>query len=157
MNCLPKVVVILVSLQLLGCATQYQPMNIWSVGYSETQLGENIYKVSFQGNDPSEKVRIEDFTLLRCAELALEKGASWFIIIGSGYSENVSSYTAPVTTTTITSPSGYPVTTTSGGQTYISATPTSSNTIVLLKDKPAGFSYEAAFVVKSIKEKYKIK
>ena len=49
---------------------------------------------------------------------------------------------------------GTATTTTYGGQTFLIRRPTASNTIVCFKEKPEGFVYNAAFIVKSMKEKY---
>ena len=49
---------------------------------------------------------------------------------------------------------GTATTTTYGGETYLIRRPTTSNTIVCFKEKPQEFAYNAAFIVKSMKEKY---
>ena len=47
---------------LVGCGTAYQKMG-FTGGYTETQLGENIFNVSFQGNGYTSRERASDFLL----------------------------------------------------------------------------------------------
>ena len=128
----------LVVLVLQGCATPYQKDG-FKGGFSETQLDENVFNVSFKGNGNTGRERVSDFTLLRSAELATQSGYNYFVVIAS---ENYRSYS---------------MSTASDGQTYNISKPNSSNTIVCFKDKPEnGFSYNAEFISASIKEKYGI-
>ncbi len=76
------------SLFLLGCAssepTAYQQaMGENEFGYTETQLTDSVYRIDFVGNRHSEESRIKDYAMLRAAELTLQKGHDWFIIIDS--------------------------------------------------------------------------
>ncbi|WP_300392780.1 hypothetical protein [Henriciella sp.] len=50
-------------------------------GYSETALGEGIYRVSFEGNTSTPYQTVEDYLLYRAAELARENGAQTFTIL----------------------------------------------------------------------------
>ena len=60
---------------LAGCvATGYGPKSMFSGGFEETQLGPDIFSVSFSCNDSTSMARAADFTLLRSAELTLENG-----------------------------------------------------------------------------------
>ena len=150
---------------LAGCATGYQKHG-FTGGFSETQLGENIFKVTFKGNAYTSPERASDFTLLRSAELVLENGFKYFIIVDSEKYTKTGAYTTPTTSYTTGSAYGTgnyaygsATTTTSGGQTYFYSKPRSTNTIVGFKEKPSieGLLYDAAFIVKSIKGKYEIK
>jgi hypothetical protein len=58
---------------LSACATAYQ-RDGFTGGFSETQLDENVWRVTFEGNGYTREQRAEDFALLRSAELTLEKG-----------------------------------------------------------------------------------
>jgi hypothetical protein len=82
---------------LAGCATNYQSRG-WSGGYSETQLDENMFMVSFQGNGYTAMDRAIDFTLLRSAALTLENGYNYFATIEANSSTSNSTYTTPITT-----------------------------------------------------------
>ena len=147
---------------ITGCATTYQP-NSFTGGFSETRLGENVFRVTFQGNGYTGKNKVADFTLLRSAELALEHGFRYFIIAKSGKGDYFSAYTTPTTSHTTgsayksgSSVYGNATTNTYGGQTYIISAPSANNTIVLYKEKPKinGLVYDASFLKKSIKQKY---
>jgi hypothetical protein len=151
------------ALILQGCATSYQKTG-FSGGYSETQLDENVFTVSFRGNGYTGRERVADFTLLRSAELTLEKGYQYFAIIDENSYTSNSTYTTPTTSHTTGSAYGAgnyaygsATTTTTGGQTYNISKPSSSNTIVCFKEKPeAGFTYNANFIYKNIRQKYGI-
>ena len=152
----------LVGLALIGCATPYQSKG-FTGGFSETQLDVNVFQVSFRGNAYTSGERAADFTLLRSAELAIENGYSYFIIVDSERSSQTSSYTTPTTSHTTGSVYGSgnyvygsATTTTTGGQTYFYSKPRSTNTIVLFREKPEinGLVYNAEFVVRSIRQKH---
>jgi hypothetical protein len=109
--------------------------------------------------------RAADFTLLRSAEIALENGYPYFVIVDEQQWTKSDSYTSPTQTTTTAnvysygnSASGTANSTTTGGQTYNYAKPRTTNTIVLVKDKDgvAGLTYDAQFLVTSLRKKYKI-
>lgn len=160
---LPLVLIIFISFSLLGCATGYQSKG-YSGGYSETQLDVNLFRVSFNGNALTDRERVKDFTLLRSAELTLEHGYKYFVVIDENQSESLSAYTTPVQSNTSmnvystgNSAYGTATTTTTGGQTYFASKPSASNTIVCFAVKPEGvFSYSAEFLTKSLKAKYQI-
>ncbi|NOZ84016.1 MAG: hypothetical protein GXP60_04290 [Epsilonproteobacteria bacterium] len=150
---------------LTGCATSYQKQG-FTGGFSETRLGKNIFKVTFNGNVYTSRERASDFALLRSAELALKNGFKYFIIVNSEKYAKTEAYTTPITSYTTGSAYGTgnyaygnTTTTTTGGQTYFYSKPSSTNTIVAFKKKPKvkGLIYNAKFVIKSIRNKYGIK
>lgn len=151
-----EIILIIFTLLIYGCATTYQKHS-FTGGYDETQLDANVFKVTFNGNGYTSRQRTTDFVLLRSAELTLENGYSYFIIIDSSqYSTNVS-HTTPTTThgsiTTIGNTGNFSATT-YGGHTYNISKPSSANTIILFKEKPEGFSYNAGFISNSLQNKY---
>ena len=161
-----KLLLILLSafvLFITGCAqTPYQP-NGFLGGFTETRLGENVFRVTFQGNGYTGKNKVADFTLLRSAELALEHGFRYFIITESGKGNYFSTFTTPTTSHTTgrayksgSSVLGNATTHTYGGQTFIISAPSANNTIVLYKEKPKinVLVYDASFLKRSIKQKY---
>jgi len=158
-----QLIIILVILCVQACATSYQSDGYLG-GYSETQLDENVFKVSFRGNGYTRREKVADFTLLRSAELALRGGYNYFVVIDSGSYTATSTHRTPTTTNTTANAYGTgnyaygnATSTTTGGQTYNISKPSSSNTIVCFKEKPeSGFSYSAKFIYKSITEKYGI-
>ena len=147
-----RIIPIILILALQGCATTYQKSG-FSGGYSETQLDENVFTVSFRGNEYTGRERVADFTLLRSAELTLENGYKYFAVIDANSYTSNSTYTTPATSYTTGA-----TTTTYGGQTYNISKPSSSNTIVCFKEKPDSvFTYNAEFIYKNIRQKYDIK
>jgi hypothetical protein len=159
-----RIAILFAALMLAGCATPYQRVG-FTGGYSETQLGDNIFQVSFRGNGYTSRERASDFSLLRAAELTLEKGFRYFVIVESEKNTKIGTYTTPTRSYTTGSAYGYgnyaygsATTTTYGGQTYIISKPRATNTILCFKEKPKinGLVFDAEFVIKSIKQKYGI-
>ena len=62
------------ALVLSGCATAYQS-NSLTGGYTDTQLAPDVFRVSFSGNAFTSNDRVQDFALLRAAELTLANNA----------------------------------------------------------------------------------
>lgn len=63
-----------------GCATGYTPKG-WSGGYSDMSLGNDIYKVTFQGNESTDSETVYNYFLRRCADLTVEKGFDYFTFV----------------------------------------------------------------------------
>lgn len=158
-----KLFIIVIVLLFSGCSTSYQSKG-FSGGYSEIQLDEDVFKVTFNGNGYTGREKAADFTLLRSAELTLQNGYAYFVIVDAGRYVTNSTYTTPTTTSTTASTYGASnyaygnaQSTTYGGQTYNISKPSSSNVILLLKEKPAStFAYNAKFIYKSLTGKYGI-
>ncbi|MRR07482.1 MAG: hypothetical protein EG828_11185 [Deltaproteobacteria bacterium] len=157
---------------MAGCATTYQAHG-WKGGFSSVQLDENVFQVTFNGNGYTSRERANDFALLRSAELTLEYGYKYFVIVDARQHSENSSYTTPATATTnlsgqtygstsvygnnanfYSNTNGTATTTISGGETVYISKPSSSNTIICFKEKPEVFSYNAEFVARGLKEKY---
>jgi len=157
-----------------GCATPYARQSLIG-GYSETQLSENIFTVTFRGNGYTTRERASDFTLLRCAEIAINNGYNYFIIIDIEKYTTDMALTTPTTSYTTgyghTSGSvnmygshgtfsgntfGSAKTTTYGGQTFLISKPTTSNTILCMNEKSDGnpFVFDAVFLAKSVTKRY---
>lgn len=71
-------------------------------GYSESQLGDNRYRVTFSGNSSTSRNRVKDFALERAAQLTLRDGHEWFRVVGQDTDHESSS--TPATTTTVAQP-----------------------------------------------------
>jgi len=160
MRAISLIFIAIVSIALLGCATPYQRIGLTG-GYSETQLGDNVFHVSFRGNGYTSYERASDFALLRSAELALEHGFRYFVIVESQKRTKIVTHTTPSTSYTTGSMYSYgnyaygtATTTTYGGQTYFISKPRVSYTILCFKEKPKikGLVFDAEFVAKSIKK-----
>ena len=151
---------IFLTFTLVSCSTRYQSSGLTG-GYEELQLDENMFSVSFRGNGYTRKQKTVDFCLLRCAELTKDYGFNYFSIIDQRNDTTNSTYTTPsssVTTGSVNSYGGINAYTTNyGGQTYNVSKPSTANTIICFKTKPAsGVSYNAEFLIKSIGGKYGI-
>lgn len=149
---------------LSACATAYQ-RDGFTGGFSETQLDENVWRVTFEGNGYTREQRAEEFALLRSAELTLEKGYTHFGIAGSRSSSETGAVTTP--TTSYTTGNAYSsgnyaygsaTTRTYGGQTFYVSKPSTTNTVVMFNGKPEvqGMIYDARFICQSIGQKYGI-
>lgn len=153
---------LLVGALICGCASSYAPSSIWtSDGFSETQLAPNIFRVDFKGNSLTDVQRVQDFALLRSAELTLNNGFTHFVIVDSKTDLNKQLHTTDVKVDSKvqTYKTGYSVatTTTSGGDVYETTNPSASNMIMMFKTEPVGvFSYSADFLSKSLKKKYQL-
>lgn len=158
-----KIAAVIFTLALTACATGYQSSGLTG-GFSETQLDQNVFRVSFQGNAFTRPERAEEMTLLRSAELALKNGYSHFVIVSNSASSREGNYTAPTqsyTTANVTGMGntalGTANTTTSGGMAYRISKPSTTNTIMCFKGRPSdaqGMVYDANFVFNSLGGKY---
>jgi hypothetical protein len=134
---------LLISGVLSACSTDYQPDG-YTGGYTDTQLAENVFAVSFSANGYTAPQKAADFVMLRAAELTLAHGNQYFVIENEGNSSTkgfVGSY------------GGGSV---GGGELYY---PRQSMRISCFKAKGTdGQTYfDAAFLQQSIKAKYQIK
>jgi len=84
-----------IALALAACATaptRFQPATgPGAVGYSELRIEPGRYRVIFQGGPGAPAAQVQDYALLRAADLALAEGADWFRVTGrsveqTGYS-----------------------------------------------------------------------
>lgn len=62
-----------------SCATGYQASG-FKGGFEQTQLDDNVFKVSFRGNAYTSKEKVSDYALLRCAEVTLQNDFKYFVI-----------------------------------------------------------------------------
>lgn len=77
--------VMLLGLGLGACATTplYKPQaSSVSSGYSEQQLDQNQYRVTFTGKRSTSRDRVEDGLMLRAAEVTKSAGYSHFLVDG---------------------------------------------------------------------------
>ena len=96
------VVLIFAAILVAGC-TAYQKQGLTG-GFSETQLGENVFQVTFKGNAYTSRERVSDFNLLRSAEITLENGYRYFVIVDSEKYSKTGSYRTPTTSQTTGAP-----------------------------------------------------
>ncbi len=68
---------------LAGCAEEppyFGPMGAGhDTGYTDLQIDQNHYRVTYQGNASTPRVTVENFLLLRSAEVAAQAGYPYFV------------------------------------------------------------------------------
>jgi len=69
-----------VAVTLVACATPYVQEGLTG-GFDVKDLGQDVYRVRFQGNGYTSKETVQAYWLYRSAELALEKGFTGFEIL----------------------------------------------------------------------------
>lgn len=78
----------------VGCATPYQPVGLLG-GFSDSQIQNDIFRVNFRGNGYTDLSTASDYALLRAAEIAIQNGFNYFIIIQDNSSIKTSIITTP--------------------------------------------------------------
>ena len=63
-----------------GGPTLYQPAD-GGYGYSEQQIEDNRYRVTFAGNEQTAADTVQNYLLYRAAELTLDRGYDYFTIV----------------------------------------------------------------------------
>jgi len=136
------------SLLLISCATPYQKDGFRG-GYVESQLSENIYRVYFGGNGYTSTQRAADFALIRAAELTIDKGYKFFVIISNDeslkhdaqlynrYDPNTGGYTA--------------------ANIVVTQKPKSTIVFAMFNEKnPESIMFEARYICNDLAKKYEI-
>jgi hypothetical protein len=148
----------------VGCATPYQSMSFRG-GYSDTQLAPDVFRVYFRGNAYTAMERAQDFALLHSAELAQSHGFNCFAVVDESSSTSVHTFTTPgqsYTSGSGTVTGGFVTysgqTTYYPGQTYIFYKPSTGLLIKCFTEKPKRiYTFDAAFLVQSLRQKYGLK
>ena len=90
----PSASIVVLGLLLAACAsapTPYQAAQ-GGFGYSEQQIEENRYRVSFAGNAATTRPTVEDYLLYRAAELTVQTGHDWFEVVDRNTVQEYSGY-----------------------------------------------------------------
>jgi hypothetical protein len=156
--------VLIVVIFTCGCATSYHSSG-FTGGFRDTRLAPDLFRVSFQGNGYTSPDRAQDLSLLRAADLAVENGFSYFAVVDENNSMRTQTFESAGharTTGTATlygrnaTYSSY--TTYAPGQKFTFYKPSTGLLVQCFKTKPADiFTFDAAFLQQSLREKYKIK
>ena len=141
MNPLPPILIFLLICVLSACATPPQP-DSYHEQISSTRLGTDSFIVSYSRTSADEQ--IIDLALLRSAEISLQNGFNYFIVINPDASSAIDTDTGSVETEF----------TFHNGLRLQHANPGTTNTIVCFKHKPAGSAYVALFIKASLRAKY---
>ena len=91
---------ILAAATLAACttATPYQPDIAGQRvegGYSEQRIADGRYRVDFAGNSLTSRDRVEGYLLYRAAELTVQDGYDWFLIVDRLTEHDVATYVRP--------------------------------------------------------------
>jgi len=65
-------------------------------GYQEQKLEQDRYRLSFAGNSSTSRQTVENYLLYRAAELTLEQGKDYFIVIKSDTEKNTEQHSTVV-------------------------------------------------------------
>lgn len=81
-----KLLVAVLSVVLFGCATPYQPFELFGRGgYQDRQISNDTYQISYYGNGATNLQTLNSLLLYRTAEIASDKGFDYFEVLrGSG-------------------------------------------------------------------------
>jgi len=157
-----RTIIPLLFLLLTSCATDYQSRG-FAGGYSDTQLAPDVFKVTFRGNGYTDPERAQDFALLRAAELTLSNGYHYFGILRESEGGSHSSFSTPGQAVTTGNVQVYGrsafysgQTTYIPGQTFHFFKPSTGLMIKCFQEQ-TGDLFDAAFVRRSIRTKYKLK
>jgi hypothetical protein len=142
MNTLQPIIIILLIALLGACAKPLQTDDYES-RISATRLGTDSFIVSYSAQVTDEKV--VDLALLRSAELSLQNGFNYFIIVETEKSaaNYATAESSDATKFTL-----------HNGLRLQHSDPGTTNTIVCFKRKPPGFAYVALLVKASLRAKY---
>lgn len=94
--------VVAAGMLLSACATgtPYQPYRSHFAGgihggYSEQRLAPDRYLVRFHGNSLTSRDRVEGYMLYRAAELTVQNGFDWFLVLDRNVEHNVHTIVRP--------------------------------------------------------------
>lgn len=75
---------------LAACATStpYQPADKGGYGFSEQRIEESKYRITFRGNSSTSRETVENGLLYRAAELTVQTGFDYFIMLESDTEES---------------------------------------------------------------------
>ncbi len=86
-----KLTILAALLTIAACATAvgtaYAPADRQGYGYVATRIEGDRFRVSFAGDGATPADVVEDYALLRAAEIAVENGYDWFRVVGRSLDE----------------------------------------------------------------------
>jgi hypothetical protein len=160
---------LIVAVGLCSCATAYRPAKSGK-GYSDSQISTNEFEVSFRGNGQTDLAQATDFVLLRAAQVTLQHGFSHFAVMDVTNTSSARRYTVHQQFYSPVSPemgwpplaSGDPWAAPPGyivhyDEPRIYFQPGTTLKIKCFSTKPEKpFTYDAAALEQSLKQKYKL-
>lgn len=134
---------------LAGCATAYQTNGLTG-GFEEAQVNETSFRVSFRGNGFTTTNRAEELTLLRSAEICLERGYPGFVLLRER--ADIKNESIWFSNTDLHRRNIF-----STGGVLTFSKPSTSNLVSCISEKsPNVFSYDAVVLYDSLTRKYQI-
>ena len=79
---------------LTACASPYKPYGLGG-GYDDVILQPNVFQVSFRGNGYTPIDLARNYALLRAAELTIDNGYKYFLVVDSSSQSKVYRFTTP--------------------------------------------------------------
>ena len=139
-----KIITLLLCFGLVGCASvsDYHPFNNYT-GYNNLKLQDNIFKIGYQDDQFSTVQKVEDYALLRAAEVTLDNGYKYFTELNSSDDSKTSLHTSKRT-----------------GKVRLIEKPSTTITIQCYKAKPVditGVIYDAEQIKTNIRNSYGVK
>ncbi|MFW2852436.1 CC0125/CC1285 family lipoprotein [Sphingomonas sp. TX0543] len=88
------------ALLVSGCATEttYRPATgkgFYRTGYSDRQIEANRWLVTFAGNTVTDRDTVERYLLFRAAELTLQNGYDYFVMVDRTTDRQAQTYSTP--------------------------------------------------------------
>jgi len=88
-----KIILVLLGLMLVACATPYQPFELFGRGgYQDHQISEDTFQVTYYGNGVTNMQTMNSLLLYRTAEIATEKNFRYFEVLEGSMRIPVSAY-----------------------------------------------------------------
>jgi hypothetical protein len=89
----------LIALVLCACATRYQEMGLTG-GVTSQQMSGDTFRIISRGNGFTTAERVQDYTLLKAAEVTQSVGATHFMVVGAADATRVGVIQTPATAQT---------------------------------------------------------
>lgn len=168
---------ILVTLTIIlnaGCSTGYHA-NGFTGGFEDVEYQPGQFRIAFRGNGYTSSQRASDMALLHAADVCLQHGYPYFVIVGAKEGVDTSSFSTPGTATTYgtanaqttgyysggyysgnTSASGYSTTVYNPGQTFYVNRP-HSDLVIQCSTNRTSASFNASALQFNLRQHYHIK
>ncbi len=78
---LNTIIILYISLSMISCATEYKPRKDRGFGYSDVRLSRETFTIRFYGNEYTEEEWAQENCYRRAAELAVEQGFKYVIVL----------------------------------------------------------------------------
>ncbi|QSA98847.1 hypothetical protein [Methylococcus sp. EFPC2] len=139
--------------------TYHNNDNEWKLGYSDIQLNDSTFRVSFAGYSIPQN-QCDEFALMRATELTRNRGRKYFKILDEKQSSSTQHFSIPGSTNTfatILSPGIMSATSYSSGAAFTMNYPVSTLTIQIMGETDgAANTFDADIIWNSLNKKHSI-